>query len=152
MQATPISEIESRLRWYDSKASLSRILYLTAKVVELVAAAAIPIVAILQVDRVLIASLGAAIAVVAGLEQLFRFQERWINYRRTAEALRTELFLYRTNAGPYGQQPSESAAAQLLANRSADHFLRESNRWEALAKQSDIPYREPENPTTAPPA
>lgn len=149
MQASPVSEIESRLRWYDSKARLSRILFLTAKVVELLAAAAIPIVAILEVNPVLIASLGAAIAVVAGVEQLFRFQESWINYRRTAEALRTELFLYRTNAGPYGEQPSASAAAQLLANRSVDHFLRESSRWEALAKQSDIPHQEPGDPTGA---
>lgn len=141
MEPGPLAQVESRLNWYDRKATRARAAYLTAKIIELGAASLIPIVALTGTEPLVIAGLGALIAVVAGVEQLFRFQETWINYRRTAEALRNELFLYHAGAGPYEELTEAGAAEKLVANRAAAHLLQEGTRWEALAKQATIPDR-----------
>lgn len=45
--------------------------------------------------------LAAVIVVLEGAQHLYQFQEHWITYRSTAEALKHEHYLYLAQAGPY---------------------------------------------------
>lgn len=45
--------------------------------------------------------LAAVIVVLEGVQHLYQFQEHWITYRSTAEALKHERYLYLAKAGPY---------------------------------------------------
>ena len=58
------------------------------------------------------AVLGALIAVTEGVQQLFQFHERWINYRSTTEALKHHKYLYLSHAGPYTGADRERVLAE----------------------------------------
>ncbi|HTD77217.1 MAG TPA: DUF4231 domain-containing protein, partial [Chloroflexota bacterium] len=46
--------------------------------------------------------LGALIALLEGVQGLFRWRDQWLMYRATAEGLKREHALYLAQAGPYG--------------------------------------------------
>lgn len=46
------------------------------------------------------------------MQQLFQFQQNWITYRATAEALKHEQFLFLSEAGPYAGAQRRSAGAR----------------------------------------
>ena len=45
--------------------------------------------------------MGVAMATIGGLLSLYRFQEKWIEYRVTAESLKREKFFFLTGTAPY---------------------------------------------------
>ena len=73
--------------------------------------------------------LGAVIVVLEGAQHLYQYQEHWITYRSTAEALKHERYLYLAQAGPYAGDDRHSQLAERLeglisqehANWTADH-------------------------------
>jgi hypothetical protein len=133
-----VATVEQSLAWYDRKAQRARSIFLLAKVTELTAATAIPVAALAGAPSIVLAAMGALIAVVAGSEQLFRFQETWISYRQAAEALRTELFLFRATAGPYDSTSVDGTVDKLIAVRAAAIMSEEVGRWETLARSASI--------------
>ncbi len=84
---------------------------------QIVVAAAIPVVAALGAAAAVAGSLGAVIVVVEGLQQLFQYQQKWVGYRATAEALKHEKFLYLSNAGPYRADDPEALLAERVEAR-----------------------------------
>src|SRR4029077_12556019 len=72
---------------------------------EVVAAAVIPFLSGFAGDslpiKIAIGTLGVVVAIIASLFALLRLQEHWINYRATAEALKTQKFLFLTQTQPY---------------------------------------------------
>jgi hypothetical protein len=54
-----------------------------------------------QVPTWIVGALGAAIAVIEGLQQLNQYHANWISYRSTCEVLKHEKYLYLGKAGPY---------------------------------------------------
>jgi uncharacterized protein DUF4231 len=69
-------------------------------VVQIVAAAVIPVLAGLDATAWVVGSAGGLIVVLEGLQQLFQSQQNWISYRSTCEALKHEKFLFLAKAGP----------------------------------------------------
>jgi len=51
--------------------------------------------------QVLTGAMGVAVAAIGGLLSLYRFQEKWVGYRVTAENLRREKFFFLTGTAPY---------------------------------------------------
>ena len=51
--------------------------------------------------QVLTGAMGVAVAAIGGLLSLYRFQEKWVEYRVTAENLKREKFFYLTGTAPY---------------------------------------------------
>jgi hypothetical protein len=139
METNIVAQVEQRLDWYDRKARRAHAFFIAGRVIELLTAAAIPIIAFVpDVSRFATAGMGALIAVVAGAEQLFRFQEMWLNYRQTAEALRNELLLFEAGAGAYAALTPEPSPERLLAGRAASLIVQENSRWHALAKSAAL--------------
>jgi len=128
-----VDYVNDFVKWYNSHSQTNRWAYLTMKAVQIVLAAAIPILTPLEISRQAIAVMGGTIGVLEGIIQLGQFHQSWIRYRSTCEALRSELFLYRTRAGPYSQASDPHA---LLAERSNSLVSAENSRWQAMREST----------------
>ena len=92
--------LEDQLSWYDRKSRDNQRRYKWLKLLELAIAAALPVVAALNSPIWVTGGLAAVIVLLEGAQHLYQFQEHWITYRSTAEALKHERYLYLATAGP----------------------------------------------------
>jgi len=126
-EADPTLErLEDQINWYDHKSNYSERAYKGLKVIEIVAAALVPLAAGLHLPAAVTGSLGVLIAVLEGLLQLNQYQHNWISYRSTCETLKHEKFLYLATAGPYS---TASNAHALLAERIESLVSQEHAKW-----------------------
>src|SRR3954451_14731011 len=83
-----------QLSWYDRKSVAAQRAFTQVKVVELVVAAAVPVVAAVRGPLWVTAILGSAVVVLEAVQQLYQWQTNWVLYRSTAEALKHEKYLF----------------------------------------------------------
>jgi hypothetical protein len=123
-----LQRLDDQIGWYDRKSQRAQRWFKILKIVQLVTAGAIPLIAVFGVagPEKLTAILGLVILVVEGLQQLNQYQANWISYRSTCEALRHEKYLFLANAGPYAkiERPLE-----LLAERTEGLISQEHAKW-----------------------
>jgi hypothetical protein len=80
--------LDDQIDWYDRKSIFNQRLYKWLKIIEIVAAAIIPVVALTNnVNPLVIAGLGVVIIVLEGLQNINQFHHNWITYRSTCEDL-----------------------------------------------------------------
>ena len=106
--------LEDQLGWYDRKSRDNQRRYKWLKLLELAIAAALPVVAAMGSPVWVTGGLAAVIVLLEGAQHLYQFQEHWITYRSTAEALKHERYLYLATAGPYGGQDRHRQLAERL--------------------------------------
>ena len=121
-----LTRLEDQLGYYERTASRSQKSFRVVKVLQLIVAAAVPVAATAGAGAVVTAMIGGLILVLEGIQALFGWQQNWINYRNTAEALKSEQHLYQAHAGPYARTPS---AARLLAERIEALLSSERSGW-----------------------
>src|SRR5262245_48309564 len=111
-----LARLEDQINWYDVKSARAQKRFKTLKILQLVTAGAVPLIAISSIpfSNLVTAVLGLAILIFEGLQQLNQYQANWISYRSTCEALRHEKFLFLGKAGPY---KSEANPQSILAER-----------------------------------
>ena len=105
--------------WTEKKAGRARNRYYALRLITLVGALLVPALVTLDPkddtlhDAVRVATwaVSLVVAISAALEQFFHFGDRWRNYRRTAELLKSEGWLYLQLSGPYGVNGATHAAA-----------------------------------------
>jgi hypothetical protein len=114
-----------QLDWYDRKSSDAQRAFKLVKVVEMVLAAAIPVVAGTSAPKTVVATLGGAVVLLEAVQQLYQWQTNWVQYRSTAEALKHEKFLYLAGAGPY----AAGDRRRLLAERLEGLISQEHAKW-----------------------
>jgi hypothetical protein len=119
--------LEDQISWYDRKSGDNQRRYKWLKLLELAIAAALPVVAGVGSPVWVTGSLAAIIVVLEGAQHLYQFQEHWITYRATAEALKHERFLYLARAGPYVEEDRHSQ----LAERIEGLVSQEHAKWTA---------------------
>jgi hypothetical protein len=125
--AAPASErLDHQLAWYGGRSQRYKQWYQSLKVVQIVVAAAIPVVAAAGASAAVAGALGGVIVVLEGIQQLFQFQQNWIAYRATAEALKHEKYLHLAGAGPYAGVARPDA---LLAQRVETLVSQETAAW-----------------------
>lgn len=125
--------LEPQIDWYDSKSLRNQRIFKRLRMVEIVAAALIPLIsgAMLSdprfqlISAIIIALLGVTIAITAGFLSLGQHQEHWIEYRTTCESLKKEKFLFQTGVEPYN---GETAFA-LLVQRVETLVSKENTNW-----------------------
>ena len=118
--------LEDQLGWYERKSRSNKLWYQSLKVAQIVIAAAIPVTAAAGASATVAGALGAVVVVLEGLQQLFQFQQNWISYRVTAQALMRERALCLAGAGPY--EGAERPQA-LLARRVERVVSQEYGAW-----------------------
>ena len=112
--------LDDQINWYDKKSAANQAAYKRLRLIEIIAAASIPLLAgyIQKSDYVAltIGVIGVVVAILAGIVSLYRFQENWNEYRVVAESLKQEKYLYLARAEPYdGDQPFESLVLRVEA-------------------------------------
>ena len=121
-----MDRLDDQLAWYEEKAKHHKRWFQSLKVAQIVVAAAIPAVAAAGGSAGFAGALGAVVVVLEGLQQLFQFQQNWIAYRGTAEALKHEKYLYLAMAGPYA---GANGRDRLLAERVEGLVSHEHAAW-----------------------
>ena len=124
--------LDDQIIWYEKKSAANQAAYKRLRLIEIIAAASIPLLAgYTQVSGyetgvgLAIGVLGLIVAVLAGIVSLYRFQENWNEYRAVAESLKQEKYLYLARAEPYsGDQPFE-----LLVQRVETLLKSETTGW-----------------------
>jgi hypothetical protein len=139
--ADPIMErLEDQINWYDRKSNYNQRVFKLAKVIEIVAAALIPFIAAVGIPHALwlTGALGIVITVLEGLLQLNQYQQNWIAYRSTCEALKHEKFVYLGKASPYtgGIDPHG-----LLAERIESLVSQEHAKWASMQQREKTDKR-----------
>src|SRR3954465_10189132 len=91
-----IHRLEDQIAWYDRKSAVSQKMFKRLKVAEIVAAAVIPFLAASNVSYALwvTGGLGVMITIIEGLLNLNQYQQNWLAYRSTCEALKHEKFAF----------------------------------------------------------
>ena len=125
--------LDDQINWYDRKSASNQAAYKRLRLIEIVAAASIPLLAgysqitgrVGMAIGVIIGVIGLIVAVIAGIVSLYRFQENWNEYRASAESLKQEKYLYLARVEPYdGEQPFE-----LLVQRVEALLKSETTGW-----------------------
>ena len=152
------SRLDDQINWFDRKASWNQSWYKRLKVIEIIFAASIPfltsyiateIVAsdaqqnasqLLSLDpnnllKIVVGFFGLSIAVISGILSLHKFQENWVEYRHSCEALRKEKYLYITRVEPY----NIDKPFPLLVKRVEGLLLNETDQWTQYIRQVSDP-------------
>ncbi len=125
--------IEQRLddqkNWYSKNSQKNQRWHKRLQTVQILAAACIPflpsVIGNQSVLNTAVGGLGVLIALTTGVSALNKFDEKWIKYRTTAEALKHEKMLYLTGATPYdGEDPFH-----LLVQRVETLISTENRDW-----------------------
>ncbi|KYG83727.1 hypothetical protein AWN68_02670 [Roseivirga echinicomitans] len=56
------------------------------------------------IKNVLLSILSSSVIILVGISELMKFREQWMEYRTTAETIKSEKMLFLTNTGPYSQE------------------------------------------------
>src|SRR5271165_123864 len=134
--------LEDQIEWYDRKSAQYQKIYKGIKIVEIIAAAAIPFLSALNISQGntngphyvswIIGGLGVLITVLEGMLQLNQYQQNWIAYRSTCEGLKHEKYTYLAKAAPYKDAPDPHA---LLAERVESLVSQEHAKWASVQQQ-----------------
>lgn len=122
--------LEDQISWYDRKSGDSQRRYKWLKLLEIAVAAVLPVVAAVHSPVWVTGGLAAVIVVLEGVQHLYQFQQNWITYRSTCEALKHERYLYLAEAGPY----TGNDRHQQLAERLEGLISQEHAKWTASQK------------------
>ncbi len=133
-----LERLEDQLNWYDTKSAGNGRIFKGLKIGTMVISLSIPLFAALSSRSVLLGSvvalvtgaLGATIAVLEGIQQIGKYQQNWITYRTTAEALKREKYLFLSEAAHY--RGAEDLRA-LLAERVEAIISQEHLQWQEHA-------------------
>lgn len=127
--------LEDQIDWYDRKSRSAQRKFKRIKVIEILAAAAIPFLAAVgfNQEKLVTAGLGVLITILEGLLHLNQYQQNWTTYRSTCEALKHEKFVYLAKAGPYANAPDPRA---LLAERVESTVSQEHAQWASVQQQA----------------
>ncbi len=128
--------LDNQKNWYSKNSQKNQHWHKRLQVLLIVCAACIPLLSVIINDqttlKITTSALGVVIAVITGVSALYKFEEKWIKYRTTAEALKHEKVLYETRVEPYdGAKPFP-----LLVQRVENLISQENRDWSQYIKQT----------------
>jgi Protein of unknown function (DUF4231) len=116
-----------QMMWLEKKAGESQRKHLRLRMITIIGGVIIPAMVSLNIDDSNKAvkntvfwgtfALAQIVAISAAVEEFFHYGERWGQYRRTAEYLKTEGWQYFQLSGPYAKSASHASAYRAFANR-----------------------------------
>jgi hypothetical protein len=129
--------LNDRLFYYDRLASKNEKSFTRARGVEIVLAALIPIFSLAETEwsKWVSATLGAIIAILVGLRQLWNSDTKWMEYSTLAEELKREKNFFLTASGPY-RHLHTSDALKLLTERTETIMDRQQQNFVWVTRSS----------------
>jgi len=146
-----INRLGDQIAWYDKKSGFFKRRWESARRWVIILSAAIPfLVGLIGMTfsdgqpnpafdlflKIIVGAAGVAIAILEGLNSLYKSQEHYIDYRMTAEKLRQEFSFFMGRSGPYTGL-SNDGAFSLLVSQAEDIMAKENNKWSEISRQND---------------
>lgn len=127
--------LDDQINWYDKKSKYNQQMYKRLILVEIILSVSIPFLTSYATDKnpeikIVIGVMGIGIALIAGIMNLYKFNENWINYRKTSEVLKQEKFLFLSKSGVYDDDKSTNIAYNSLVTRVESIISTENSNWE----------------------
>jgi Protein of unknown function (DUF4231) len=123
---TVVSGLTGALSWYDDRAKTNQVAYQLLRLAAIVLAAAIAVLTTSGAPALATAIVGSSIVVIEGVQQVFRYHDRYIGYRAAWNTLDREQRLYHNRAGRYADDPDPDLT---LAERFDQIVTEENTRW-----------------------
>src|SRR5450759_2950640 len=129
-----LARVAEGISWYDRNATRTMRLHHALGGVVILAGVLVPIFALTSVAwaSYVAAALGAVAAAARGLEAIYKYNEKYMQWRFTANGLKREKYEYEVRIGPYDNKQDDEAI-ELLATRAEDLTSQEEQHWLALA-------------------
>jgi len=131
-----LDRVDQQIAWYDHKSRYAQRMFKTLKIIQISAAAAIPVLTTVGASSWVAGACGAMIVALEGVQQLNQYHSLWINYRATAESLKHEKYLWLASANPYAGL-DQVARTALLAERAESLISQEDTKWTRL-QQTEV--------------
>lgn len=127
--------LQDQIDWHEAKSGWNQRWFKRLQLVVIAAGALLPLLAGLQAAEVpgmsyAVGALGVVVAIVTGTLGLYRFQELWIDYRLTAEALNQEKYRFVTGSPPYDVAES----LPILVERVEAILAEQNSQWQQVAQ------------------
>jgi len=102
--------LDKQIDWYSARSHKNQNWHKRLQIIQILCAACIPFLpTIIQTQatlNIVAGGLGVFIGLTTGITALYKFEEKWIKYRTTAESLKHEKIFYDTRVEPYnGENP-----------------------------------------------
>lgn len=129
----PLSRLEEQISWYDRKSLRAQFSFKTIKIIQILLTALIPVISQFQLPSIstINAIVGLTLLLLEGIQQLNQYQQLWMTYRSTCEALKHEKYTFLASGGPYYNCHSPRS---LLADRIEGLISQEHARWVTTVK------------------
>jgi len=127
---------ETEINWYDKQSYTNKFWFNALSIYVIAGSIIVPIlISYLDVSqlliKIIIAVTSGSVAIAASINNLFKFQENWINYRTTCETLRKEKSYYLGNVDDYSRAKDKEA---LFIERVEAIISRENTLWLTVQK------------------
>ena len=125
--------VQDQESWMEGKSGSCKKKYQRGKLLVILLSVSIPfLVTLIDVDakfKYLIAGVGVLIAAIEGILSLYDYQNSWISYRQTLEALKREKFFYATKSSIY----KKDGSFQFFVERIETILTMENTNWSESA-------------------
>ena len=126
--------LNDQINWYDKESVFNQKMYKILVLIEILFSGSIPFLIPYAnnntpIIKIIIGVMGIIIALIAGVMNLYKFQENWINYRTTAESLKHEKYLYLTKSGIYNINNKIDTPLNNLVTRIESIISKENTKW-----------------------
>ncbi len=140
--------VDDQINWYDKKSSWNQRMFKLLQILQIIAAASIPILTgFITKDtegmKHVVAGIGALIAIISGVLSLYKFQENWIQYRTVSESLKHQKYLFLTKTYPYNTDDATHVLVETVENL----ISQENSTWSKYTQQKG---KQESNPKEAP--
>ncbi len=131
--------VEDQINWYEKKSAKNKKSYHRIKVAEIILAVLLPFISGLHdfygLEIATVAGfIGMMIAIISGISVLYKYHDKWIEYRTTVESLKHEQYLFLTESGGY----NSNDAFTIFVERFESLISKENSNWaEIIKKQED---------------
>ena len=122
--------LDDQIRWYSRKSSMNQSRYKYLQTAAIVFSSAIPLIVGMWgkvfTGQLVVGVLSFLVAVIMGINALYKSHENWIAFRSTAESLRHHKLLYLTQTSPYSDA---NDAFHLLVKNVEALISKENSDW-----------------------
>lgn len=127
--------LNNQIEWYSNKSSGNKKLHYLFRIVELSTTAIIAIMS-LNIDcpyfSSIIGSMGVILTSLYSIHIFCKFQENWIEYRKTSEILKHEKYMFLARSGVYNSCDESDVSFKILVERCETVISHENINWAQL--------------------
>lgn len=131
--------VKEQIDFYERKSKLNKFFYYGIHLSEICVSASIPVIAGYFLEKtwsgIVLAILGLIITVFTSVDGLFKFHEKWIQYRITAEKIKKERELFLTKSANYLENENTTTFNVFVENIE-EIISSENKNWKQFQKES----------------